>query len=160
MVVVLLFFQGVSSLKPTAPIIATPNTESSPSNFIFSFSLASDLPATGYIMVVFPFYSVTIGPKSCTLLNSGTIIKADQCYNLNVASGTNPNPLTINTTVVNELNPNIQSALTVVVGFSGVLVGGTAYSMQIKLTDNLPSIGALSESFEMYAMSGTGVMLE
>ncbi len=111
-------------------------------------------------MVVFPFYSVTIDPKSCTLLNSGTIIKADQCYNLNVASGTNPNPLTINTTVVNELNPNIQSALTVVVGFSDVLVGGTAYSMQIKLTDNLPSIGALSESFEMYAMSGTGVMLE
>ena len=34
------------------------------------------------------------------------------------------------------------------------------YSMQILLQENLPAIGALSQSFEMYAISSTGVMIE
>lgn len=110
-------------------------------------------------MIVFPFYVVTITPKSCTLLNQ-MVTTAVTCQNLNLASAASPNPLTINATRVNDINPNVQSSLTIVTSFSDVLVKGTSYSIQIILQDNLPAIGALSESFEMYAMSGTGVMLE
>lgn len=132
-------------LIPTAPIIASPNTESSPSNFIFSFSLTNPLLTTSYLMVVFPIFPSAITPFTCTLLNNA--ITSSVCLNLNTASGLSPNPLTINTTAVNNLNPNIQSTLTVVTSFSGTLLAGTAYSLQIILSNNLPSIGALSESF-------------
>lgn len=159
LIVLGLLLRLAEGLVPTTPVLASPNTESSPSNFIFGFKLGHDLPATGYLMVVLPFFSVTITPKSCTLL-SQLSLSADSCHNLNTASNTSPNPITINTTTVNSLNPNIASTVTIVVGFSGALLANTDYSLQILLQDNLPAIGALSESFEMYAMSGTGVMLE
>jgi len=82
------------------------------------------------------------------------------CVNLNTASSLVPNPLTINSTAVNNLNPNIQSTLAIVVGFNNVLSSGVTYELQILLSNNLPSIGALSTSFEMYAISGTGIMQE
>ena len=146
-------------LRPTAPILASPNTESSPSNFIISFSLTHALPTGGYILVVLPFYSSTITPRTCTLLNVlGN--SASVCQNLNLASSANPNPLTINTTVIGGINANIASTLTIVVGFTGALSAATDYSIQIRLQDNLPAIGALSKSFEMYSISGTGVMIE
>lgn len=107
-------------------------------------------------MVVLPIYPSAITPLSCTLLN--TAYTSTICVNLNTASNTSPNPLTINSTAVNNLNPNIQSTLTVVVGFSNVVSASTSYQLQILLSDNLPSIGALSTSFEMYAISGTGIM--
>jgi len=94
-------------------------------------------------MVVLPLFSSTITPKSCTLL-SQLSLTADSCHNLNTASSSSPNPITINTTIVNELNPNIDSTVTIVIGFSGVLSANTDYSIQILLQDNLPAIGALS----------------
>lgn len=136
----------VACLKPTAPVMASPNTESSPSNFIFSFSLSKELPLDGYLMVVFPFYPSTITPSSCTLLNTLSAT-ATVCQNLNLASSAVPNPLTINSTRVNTINANIPSTLTIVVGFSVLLTTSTSHSVQIKLQDNLPSVGALSQSF-------------
>lgn len=146
------------SLQPVGPIIASPNTESSPSNFIFSFQLDRPLLSTSYLMVVLPIFPSVITPFSCTLLGNSALVTS--CLNLNLASAASPNPLTINSTAVNALNPNIQSTLTIVVGFSALLPSGTAYSLQIVLANNLPSIGAISSSFEMYAISGTGVMQE
>jgi len=96
-------------------------------------------------MVVFPIYPSPITPFTCTLLNS--IITTTSCHNLDNASQILINPLTINTTGVNNINPNIQATLTIVVGFSSVLNAGTSYSIQILISDNLPSIGALSTSF-------------
>ena len=150
------FLALVSSLIPTGPIIASPNTESSPSNFIFSFELADQMLTSSYMMIVFPIFPSTITPFTCTLLNSSII--STSCINLNTASGSSPNPLTINTTAVNAINPNIQTTLTVVTSFSQPLLAGVAYSLQIILSNNLPSIGALSPSFEMYVISGTGIM--
>ena len=89
-----------SALRPTAPIVASPNTESSPGNFVIGFSLVNELPAMSYLLVVLPFYTSTITPKSCTLLDSLSL-KAISCHNLNTASASSPNPLTINTTVIN-----------------------------------------------------------
>lgn len=129
-------------LIPTGPIIASPNTESSPSNFIFSFQLTSPMLTSSYLMIVFPIFPSTITPFTCTLLNSS--ITSTSCINLNTASSANPNPLTINTTSVNAINPNIQSTLTIVTGFSGTLSAGVSYSLQVILSNNLPSIGALS----------------
>jgi hypothetical protein len=131
---------------PTAPILATPNTEASPSNMVLSFSLTNDLPTSAYLMIVFPFYETTIVPKSCTLLNQ-MVTTAVTCQNLNLASASVPNPLTINATRVNDLNPNVQSTKTIVTSFSQTLSKGTSYSIQVILQDNLPAIGALSESF-------------
>jgi hypothetical protein len=109
-------------------------------------------------MIVFPFYPSSITPQSCNILNTLSL-STTSCYNLNVASSLNPNPLSINTSAVNNINPNIQSILTIVMGFSNTLVAGTSYSVQVRLQDNLPAVGALSQSFEMYTISGTGVML-
>jgi len=110
------------------------------------------------MMIVFPIFPNTITPFTCTLLNSS--ITSTSCINLNTASATNPNPLTINNTAVNSINPNIQTALTVVTSFNQPLLAGVAYSLQIILSNNLPSIGALSPSFEMYVISGSGIMME
>ena len=141
-----LLLVSTEALKPTSPILASPNTESSPSNFIFSFSLTNDLPIGAYLMVVLPFYSSEITPRGCTLLNS-LVSTATTCQNLNQATNAVTNPLTINNTVANELNPNIATTLTIVVGFSATLTHSTTYSIQILLQDNLPAIGALSQSF-------------
>jgi hypothetical protein len=108
-------------------------------------------------MVVFPFYPTTITPLSCILLNSP--ITSTACNNLYTATNTSPNPLTINTTAVSSINPNIITTLTIVIGFNTPLTANTTYSLQIIMQDNLPSVGAISQSFEMYAISGTGVMI-
>lgn len=114
---------------------------------------------TSYMMVVLPIFPSAITPYTCTML--GLIsISSTSCVNLNASSAALVNPLTINSTAVNNINPNIQTHLTIVVGFGSILTAGTSYSLQIVLTDNLPSIGALSQSFEMYVISGTGVMQE
>jgi hypothetical protein len=153
----LLFSLGCG-LIPTGPIIASPNTESSPSNFIFSFQLSNAMLTSSYLMIVFPFYPSLITPFTCTLLNSATT--STSCINLNTASAASPNPLTINATAVTTINPNIQNTLTIVTSFSNSLLPGVTYSLQVILSNNLPSIGALSESFEMYVISGTGIMEE
>jgi len=153
-----IFIFRIDCLVPTAPIIATPNTESSPSNFIFNFQLSNSLLSSSYLMVVFPIYPSTITPYSCILLTSTNPVTA--CINLNTASGMSPNPLTINATAVTNINPNIQSLATIVIGFSLPLAANTQYSLQITIQSTLPSIGALSSNFEMYAISGSGVMEE
>lgn len=93
-------------------------------------------------MVVLPIYPSLITPSSCILL--GTTNTATSCVNLYTASNASPNPLTINTTAVSTINPNIQNTMTIVVGFSSPLSAGVSYSLQIILADNLPAIGALS----------------
>ena len=110
-----------------------------------SFSLANSLATSAYTMVVLPFYpsSLALTPESCTLLNSLTVTTTS-CANLFTASASSPNPLTVNTTAVSNINPNIQSNLTIVMSFSSTLAANTPYSIQIRLQDNLPSIGALS----------------
>jgi hypothetical protein len=96
-------------------------------------------------MIVFPIFPSAITPFTCTLLNSAFISKS--CVNLNSATNSLINPLTINTTAVNNINPNIQPTLTVVVSFDNTLLAARSYSIQIVLSNNLPSIGALSQSF-------------
>lgn len=113
---------------------------------------------SSYLMIVFPIFSTSITPYTCTLL--GSTYTSTSCNNLNTASLASPNPLTINNTVVNNINPNIQTIITIVTSFSSTLAAGTSYSLQIVLLDNLPAIGALSESFEFYVISGTGIMQE
>lgn len=158
LIIIALLSSKVHTLQPTGPVLASPNTESSPSNFIFSFNLINDLSTSSYLMIVFPFYPSSITPQSCNILNTLSLTTTS-CYNLNVASGLTPNPLTINTSAVNNINPNIVSTVTIVMSFSNTLTAGTSYSVQVRLQDNLPAVGALSQSFEMYTISGTGVML-
>lgn len=158
LIIIALLSSKVRTLQPTGPVLASPNTESSPSNFIFSFNLINDLSTSSYLMIVFPFYPSSITPQSCNILNTLSLTTTS-CYNLNVASGLTPNPLTINASAVNNINPNIVSTVTIVMGFSSTLTAGTSYSVQVRLQDNLPAVGALSQSFEMYTISGTGVML-
>ena len=158
LIITLALLSPAGALTPTGPILASPNTESSPANFIFSFKLANTMLTSSYLMIVFPIFPSTITPYTCTLLS--TSILSTACINLNTASAASPNPLTINTTAVNSINPNIQSMLAIVARFDTNLLPNVAYSLQVILSNNMPSIGALSESFEMYVISGTGIMQE
>lgn len=158
LIVVASLIPDASAIIPTSPIIASPNTESSPSNFMMSFQLSNPLPASGYLMVVFPIYSSTVTPTSCLLL--GTTNIATQCVNLNTASSSSPNPLTINSSSVTTVNVNIVTTKTVVIQFTSSLLAGTTYTIQILVSSILPYINALSANFEMYTMSATGVMIE
>lgn len=56
-------------------------------------------------MIVFPIFPSLITPFTCTLLNSA--FKSKSCVNLKTASDALVNPLTINKTAVNNINPNI-----------------------------------------------------
>ena len=144
------------SVHQTQPIKVNPNTESSPSNFIFYFSLDYTLPSDGYLLVTFSPFTGTADPLSCIMLdhNSTTTTK---CVNLNTATS---DDITINQADINEINPNIYASRTVVVQFSEDLSPSTEYKIQI-MTDNvLPNIGSITSSLEMYAVTGTGMFIE
>ena len=144
------------SVHQIQPIKVNPNTESSPSNFIFYFSLDNTLPSDGYLLVTFSPFTGSADPLSCIMLdhNSTTTTK---CVNLNTAGA---DDITITQSGINEINPNIYASKTVVVQFSDDLSASTEYKIQI-MTDNvLPNIGSITSSLEMYTVTGTGMFIE
>lgn len=143
------------SVRPTQPIVVNPNTESSPSNFMFYFNLENPLPTTAYLMVTFSTFTTTAIPISCNVLDNLNLT-VSTCVNLN----TGGNAITITQAGVNSVNPNINAGKTVVLQFSSNLLAGTEYKLQIRTNNVLPNIGSITKSFEMYTITGTGVMIE
>jgi hypothetical protein len=77
---------GISCIHPTQPILANPNTESSPSNFMFHFMLNRPLPSSGYLLITFTPYNETILPASCSAIGNETNeIDVTTCVNLRSA---------------------------------------------------------------------------
>lgn len=111
---------SVRSIRPTRPIIANPNTESSPANFMFYFMLENPLPSTGYLLITFTPYTTSAIPTSCVMLNSSTL-SIPTCVNLN----TGGNAISITQLGINSVNPNINGAKTVVMQFNQNLLANT-----------------------------------
>lgn len=90
--------------------------------------------------------------------NSSLVIS--KCLNLD--AGSTADTLSINTTWINQINPNIAIAATktIAVQFNQALAAGVSYSIQILTNNVLPAIGSITSNFEMYTISGTGFMLE
>ena len=106
-------------------------------------------------MVTFTPFTTDANPLSCTVLDNNSTT-ATKCVNLNAPSTT----ITISQAAINDINPNIYAARTVVVQFSAELAASTEYKLQI-MTDNvLPDIGSITSSLEMYAVTGTGMFIE
>lgn len=65
----LLLFAPALSLVAVAPIELSPNTENSPSVYLFPFKLAKKLPSSGYLLVTFPNYQSAVTPTTCKMVN-------------------------------------------------------------------------------------------
>jgi hypothetical protein len=120
-------------------MVVSPNTESSPMNFIINFQLEKALPSTGYLMFTITPLTISVTPYSCVYLGTGVTVSV--CENLNTAT-----TLTINQTSINAFNPNIQASLTMVLQFSTNLAAGSSHSIQLMATNVLPSIGSITSS--------------
>ncbi len=105
-------------------------------------------------MVTFSTFTTSAIPISCDVLDNLTLSVA-KCVNLNSGG----NSITITQSGVNDVNPNINAAKTVVLSFSNTLSPGMQYRLQIRTTNVLPNIGSITKSFEMYTITGTGVMI-
>ena len=67
-VTILCTIMQVGAIVPTRPIQVNPNTQNSPANFIFYFSLQNALITTDYLMVVFSPFATKIVPEQCLVL--------------------------------------------------------------------------------------------
>lgn len=68
----LTFMQPSLCVYQTQPIKVNPNTENSPSNFIFYFALNDPLPSDGYLLVTFTPFTTDATPLSCIVLDHNT----------------------------------------------------------------------------------------
>ena len=142
---VVLYLPETECIAPSQPIIVSPNTESSPSNFILNFVLQKPLEKTGYLLINFSPLTSTATPKSCIVINSLTGLTISKCLNLD--AGSTAGTLSVNKTWINQINPNILPTKTIAVQFSQDLTSALEYSIQI-ITDNvLPAIGSITSSF-------------
>lgn len=142
LVIVCLLITRSTCIKPTQPIVVNPNTESSPSNFMFYFQLEYALPSTGYLMITFSTFTSSALPISCNVLDNA-VLTVTKCVNLNAGG----NLITITQSGVNGVNPNINAAKTVVMQFNQNLAANTEYKLQIMTNNVLPNIGSITSSF-------------
>lgn len=154
LLLLLVLLVSATTIRPTQPIVVNPNTESSPANLMFYFSLENPLPVSSYLMITFSTFT-TATPISCDVLDNVNLT-IPKCVNLN----TGGNDITITQAGVNSVNPNINAVKTVVLQFNSVLAANTEYKIQIRTNNVLPNIGSITKSFEMYTITGTGVMIE
>lgn len=77
--VVLLLLCPTTPIIAVGPIEASPNTENSPSVYLFPFKLDKPLPTSGYLLVTMPNYVSAITPTTCKLANTSIVLS---CCNL------------------------------------------------------------------------------
>jgi hypothetical protein len=137
------------ALEPTADVQLFPNTQNSPSIYLLQFTLKTALPSGSYLLVTMGWYSTSVLPYNCVLVNTTISIS---CSNL--AS------LTALETQVKKFNVLLSSTLTVAVLLNSNLLANTPYALQVHLYNVIPSIQKISPSIEMYAVSSTGLVYE
>lgn len=112
-----LIFSLCHCVIPSQPIVVSPNTESSPSNFIFNFALQKQLESTGYLLISFSPLISTVTPKSCIVISTNiALLSISNCQNLD--TGSIAGTLTVNKTWINQINPNILPTQTIAVQFN------------------------------------------
>jgi hypothetical protein len=150
----LLLFSPTLNLISAGPIEISPNTENSPSVYLIPFSLSQALPTSGYLLFTMPNYASAIIPISCKMVNTS--------INLLCTNFLTPtlNGITINTTSMATVNPNINATVTVLIDSDTILAASTNYYLQIVLSNVIPSTAELSDSFEMYSVSANSIIYE
>lgn len=110
-------------------------------------------------MIHFTPLTLTTSPL-CNMVGANSSITIRTCEPLD--TGSLSGRLTINTTWLNQINPNlgVAASRTIAVQFGQTLLPGIPYSIQILTNNVLPAIGSITSNFEMYTISGTGFMLE
>ena len=112
-----MIFSFCHCVIPSRPIVVSPNTESSPSNFIFNFALEKQLESTGYLLISFSPLVSTVSPKSCLVISTNVAsLTITNCQNLD--TGSSAGTLTVNKTWIGQINPNILPTQTIAVQFN------------------------------------------
>jgi hypothetical protein len=152
-VLILLLLTLGSSLIASGDIKLFPNTENSPSIYLLPFTLSKALPSNSYILVTMDWYSSSLTPYNCILVNT-TITVA--CTNLVAPTF----PLTITTAQILKFNSKLSTTKTIAILVSSNLLAGTQYALQIHLYNVIPNIKQISPSIEMYTISYNGLIYE
>lgn len=148
-----LLLASALALAPAGNIGLYPDTENSPSIYILPFTIAKALPSNSYLLVTMDWYSTSLLPYNCILVNSSIAIA---CTNLAAPTF----PLTITTAQVLKLNPLLATSKTVAVLVQSNLLPNTVYSLQLHLYNVVPNIQKISPSIEMYTVSYNGLVYE
>lgn len=111
-----LFVAPIYAIIAVGPIEVSPNTENSPSVYLFPFKLSKNLPNTGYLLVSFPNYQTAVTPTSCKLVNTSITLACTNFLNP-LLSG-----LTVTSSSLTVVNPNINSIMTVLIDSDANLV--------------------------------------
>lgn len=141
-------------LVPIGPIELSPNTENSPSVYLFPFKLSRSLPQTGYLLITMPNYQTAVTPTSCKLVNTSVTL---DCTNFQTPTLTG---LTVTASSMATPAPNINPMLTVLVRSDTALAASTNYYLQVVLSNVIPSTNTLSDSFEFYSVSFNSIIYE
>ena len=141
------------SLNPVGDIQLFPNTENSPSIYLITFKLNIALPTDSYILVGMDWYSSTINPHHCQLVNTTIPVT---CTNFNSPSFT----LTISTSDFTRFNSILSPTKMIAIKLGSNLLQDVTYALEIHLLNVVPNIQKISPSVEMYTMSSTGLVYE
>lgn len=149
----LILLAPVCALIAVGPIEVSPNTENSPSVYLFPFKLSKALPNSGYLLVTFPNYQTAVTPTSCKLVNTSFALACTNFQSPTLSFG-------VTSALLATVNPNISPMLTVIVDSDAALAANTNYYLQVVLTNVIPSTASLSDSFELYSVSYNGIVYE
>lgn len=123
----------IESITPTKDILLYPNTENSPSLFLINFYLDKALPANSYLLVAMDWYTSTVRPFNCYLVNTSI---STPCTNLASPTFT----LTISSSSLSSFNSILSPSKVVVIQITNNLLANTNYALQIHLYNVVPNI--------------------
>lgn len=153
LIIIALAASVINGLAPAGDIRLFPNTENSPSIYILPFTISKALPSKSYILVTMDWYSASVDPYNCILVNSSISVS---CTNLAAPSF----PLTITTAQILKFNSQLVTTKTVAVLVNSNLLTNTVYSLQLHLYNVIPNIQKNSPSIEIYTISYNGLIYE
>lgn len=148
-VLLLLSATPTHSLELAGDIQLYPNTQNSPSIYILPFTILKALPSNSYILVTMDWYSSTLLPYNCVLVNTSIPVS---CVNLAT--------LTAVAAQVTRFNSKLITAKTVAVSVGSNLLAGTIYSLQLHFYNVVPNIQSNSPNIEIYTASKDGLVYE
>ena len=148
----LLVFQ-TQNLAPVGDIKLYPNTESSPSMYLITFTITTALPTDSYLLLGMDWYTSDVNPHSCQIVNTSIAIT---CTNFNTPTFTLP----FTTADFARFNSILSPTKMVAIKLGSNLLQNTDYALELHLLNVVPNIQKISPSVEMYTMSASGLVYE
>jgi hypothetical protein len=152
-VLLLLLVMSAHTLTASGDIKLIPNTQNSPSIYVIPFTLTKALPSNSYILITMDWYTASLTPYNCILVNTTIPLSCTNLVSPTFA-------LTITTAQILKFNSKLSTTKTVTVLIGSNLLANTEYSLQLHLYNVIPSIQKISPSIEMYTVSYNGLIYE